>query len=142
MADEGGSFTLQVITPKDIVFEGVVQAVNVPGFEGQFGVLPGHVPYIAALRPGLLSFEHEGEAKSYVLGHGFAEVGEDTVRLMTARYEDVGSVDIEAVTKQMQGHEKVMLEKEPNDPAYLDARAHQEMCVALLQSAADQGGKS
>ncbi len=135
MADEGGAFQLEVITPSATVFEGEVQAVTAPGFLGQFGVLPGHVPYITAMRPGLLTFEHGGEIHRFVLGHGFAEVGEGSLRLLTERYEDAAGIDVEAATREMQAAEQVMLERQPNDPEYLDAKATQERQVARLIAA-------
>jgi len=135
MTDEGGSFDLVVITPERTVFDGVVHAVTAPGFLGQFGVLPGHVPYISAIKPGLLSFVHDGRTHRYVLGHGFAEVGTDKVQLLTERYEDAATIDVADATARMQAAEKVMLEKEPSDPEYLDARAAQEMNCARVIAA-------
>ena len=135
MADEDGSFDLVVTTPALTVFEGVVHAVTVPGFLGQFGVLPGHIPYISAMKPGLLTFEHGGKTHRYVLGHGFAEVGTDKVQLLTERYEDTANIDVAEATARMQAAEKVMLEKEPSDPEYLDARAVQEMHCARIIAA-------
>ena len=132
MADEGGSFQLVVITPQRTVFDGVVQGVTAPGFLGQFGVLPGHIPYITAMKPGLLTFDHEGQTHRYVLGHGFAEVGTERVQLLTERYEEAASIDVADATAQMQAAEKVMLEKEPSDPEYLDARASQEIHSARV----------
>jgi F-type H+-transporting ATPase subunit epsilon len=66
---------VQVIMPEKILFSGNASMVVAPGVEGDFGVLPGHAPFISALRPGTIVIDAEsGEQKSFAIAGGFAEV--------------------------------------------------------------------
>lgn len=68
------TFNLDLVTPDKVLFAGPVDQVDVPGVEGDFGVLAGHAPLVAMLKPGMLTV-HEGGKKHYVVVMGgFAEV--------------------------------------------------------------------
>jgi F-type H+-transporting ATPase subunit epsilon len=69
------SFHLDLVSPEKLLFSGEVEQVDVPGSEGDFGVLAGHAPLIATLRPGILTIYREGGALKVVVNGGFAEVG-------------------------------------------------------------------
>jgi F-type H+-transporting ATPase subunit epsilon len=64
----------ELVSPEKLVFSGEVEQVDLPGVEGDFGVLAGHAPFVTTLRPGILTVHGAGgEQKIVVLG-GFAEV--------------------------------------------------------------------
>ena len=67
------TFHFELASPERLVFSGEVEHVVVPGSEGDFGVLAGHAPLVAMLRPGVLSILGAGERRFVVRG-GFAEV--------------------------------------------------------------------
>ncbi|MDX2028749.1 MAG: ATP synthase F1 subunit epsilon [Alphaproteobacteria bacterium] len=71
------SFQFELVSPEALLVNKQVALVTVPGGEGDFGVLAGHAPLIASVRPGIIEvFEQEGSAASdriFVAG-GFAEV--------------------------------------------------------------------
>src|SRR5215203_4149504 len=68
------SFKFDLVSPERLLFAGQVEQVDVPGSEGDFGVLAGHAPMVTSLRPGILTIKRDGgEMKVVVLG-GFAEV--------------------------------------------------------------------
>jgi F-type H+-transporting ATPase subunit epsilon len=69
------SFHLDLVSPEKLLFSGEVEQVDVPGSEGDFGVLADHAPLIATLRPGILTVYREGGALRVVVNGGFAEVG-------------------------------------------------------------------
>lgn len=68
------SFHLDLVSPEKLLFSGEVEQVDVPGSEGDFGVLAGHAPLIATLRPGILTVYREGGSIRVVVNGGFAEV--------------------------------------------------------------------
>ena len=67
------TFHFELASPERLVFSGEVEHVVVPGSEGDFGVLAGHAPLVAMLRPGVLTILGVGE-KRFVVRGGFAEV--------------------------------------------------------------------
>ncbi len=67
------TFHFELVSPEALLFSGDVEQVDVPGSEGDFGVLPGHAPLIAMLRPGILTIVQGGERRQVVVLGGFAE---------------------------------------------------------------------
>jgi F-type H+-transporting ATPase subunit epsilon len=68
------TFHFELVSPEKLVFSGEVTQVDVPGAEGDFGVLAGHAPLVATLRPGLLTVHGGDGEETYVVLGGFAEV--------------------------------------------------------------------
>ena len=124
MADK---LRLKVITPDSLVFDGEVEEIVVPGELGEFGVLPGHVPFLSALFPGRLRFRAEGSGETVFIVHGgLADVKDDTVSVLTdlaERPEDVdvaaARADIEAVSREIDGLQD---EEGPAERAQLERR--------------------
>src|SRR6266566_2392736 len=69
------TFHFDLVSPEKLLFSGEVDQVDVPGIEGEFGVLAGHAPLVTTLRPGILVIHGEGGALRVVVNGGFAEVG-------------------------------------------------------------------
>jgi F-type H+-transporting ATPase subunit epsilon len=68
------TFQFDLVSPEKLLLSGQVDQVDVPGSEGYFGVLAGHAPLVAALRPGILTIMRNGEEIKIVILGGFAEV--------------------------------------------------------------------
>jgi F-type H+-transporting ATPase subunit epsilon len=70
------TFHFDLVSPEKLLFSGEVTQVDIPGAEGDFGVLAGHAPIVTTLRPGILVIHGEaGEQLRVVVNGGFAEVG-------------------------------------------------------------------
>src|SRR5215475_10425993 len=67
-------FHFDLVSPAKLLFSGAVDQVDIPGAEGDFGVLAGHAPLIASLRPGVLVVRREAGAVRFAVYGGFAEV--------------------------------------------------------------------
>ncbi len=84
---------LKVITPLALVIDEQVELVEGPGELGEFGILPGHVPFVTTLNPGFLKYKQGSETRSLIIHGGLAEVSEDDVRVLTDSTEDPSTVD-------------------------------------------------
>jgi F-type H+-transporting ATPase subunit epsilon len=71
------TFHFDLVSPEKLLFSGEVDQVDVPGSEGDFGVLAGHAPTVSALRPGIMTVYVGGQAQRMVVLGGFAEVSAD-----------------------------------------------------------------
>ena len=71
------TFHFDLVSPEKLLFSGEVDQVDVPGTEGDFGVLAGHAPLVSALRPGIMIVTVNGQAQRMVVLGGFAEVSAD-----------------------------------------------------------------
>ncbi len=68
------SFHFDLVSPEKIAFSGEVDQVDIPGVEGDFGVLAGHAPVVAAIRPGILTGTTGGSQQKIIVLGGLAEV--------------------------------------------------------------------
>jgi F-type H+-transporting ATPase subunit epsilon len=69
------TFHFDLVSPEKLLFSGEVNQVDMPGTEGDLGVLAGHAPLVTTLRPGILVIYEGGGALRVVVNGGFAEVG-------------------------------------------------------------------
>ena len=86
MATTDAQLTLEVATPLGLALSTHVASVQAPSVEGEFGVLPGHLPFLAALKHGVLSYVEDGERKFAAVGSGFVEAGPRSVLLITNHF--------------------------------------------------------
>ncbi len=68
------TFHFDLVSPERLLISGEVEQVDVPGAEGDFGVLAGHAPFVTTLRPGILTIKRNGGVEKVVIFGGFAEV--------------------------------------------------------------------
>ena len=83
----------ELVSPEKLVFSGEVNQVDVPGAEGDFGVLEGHAPTVATLRPGILTVHAAGGSQRIVVLGGFAEVSASGLTVLAEVAEDAASID-------------------------------------------------
>jgi F-type H+-transporting ATPase subunit epsilon len=69
------TFHFDLVSPEKLLFSGDVTQVDLPGTEGDMGVLAQHAPLVTALRPGILVIHGDSGALRVVVNGGFAEVG-------------------------------------------------------------------
>ena len=84
---------LEVVTPERKVFEADVERVEVPGLDGELGILPGHTELVSLLKPaGLLTYHIGNETGEMAISDGFVEVSADRVTVLAnkaTRPEDI-----------------------------------------------------
>jgi len=85
--------TLSIVTPEKLVVNDEVDQVNVPGSEGDLGILYDHSPIITNLRPGPLSYEKDNETTSLVVSGGYLEVTNNRVIILAETAEFLHEVD-------------------------------------------------
>jgi F-type H+-transporting ATPase subunit epsilon len=68
------TFHFDLVSPEKLLFSGEVEQVDVPGAEGDFGVLAGHAPFVTTVRPGILTLYGQDGPLKVVVNGGFAEV--------------------------------------------------------------------
>jgi F-type H+-transporting ATPase subunit epsilon len=99
------TFHFELVSPEKIAFSGEVDQVDVPGAEGDFGVLAGHAPLIALIRPGIMTVTAGGEQTQFVVLGGFAEVGPDGLTVLAdvaTTLDDLDRVSLQQQIAQME----------------------------------------
>src|SRR6202171_4695410 len=98
MADK---IQLEIVTPRGRALTTLVDEVTAPSIDGEFGVLPGHLPLLAALRTGIVTYRQGGETKRCAVGTGFAEAGPDKLGILTNEYAERPQIDPVLVRKEL-----------------------------------------
>jgi F-type H+-transporting ATPase subunit epsilon len=70
-----GELHLEFVSPERVLFSGDVDQVDLPGTEGDMGILAGHAPLVTTLRPGIVTIMNGNTKVPVVVIGGFAEVG-------------------------------------------------------------------
>ncbi len=112
---------LEIVTPHGSVFSGEADEVTAPGSEGEFGVLPGHAPYITTLRAGLLTCKSGSETMHFFVSWGYAEVGPEKVSILADSAERAEEIDIERAQEARRRAEERMKMEEDVDFARAEA---------------------
>jgi F-type H+-transporting ATPase subunit epsilon len=103
----------ELVSPEKLVFSGEVEQVDLPGVEGDFGVLAGHAPFVTTLRPGILTVHGAGgEQKIVVLG-GFAEVSAGGLTVLADVAEAIEDIDRGLITTRIGELEQRIEKMEP-----------------------------
>jgi F-type H+-transporting ATPase subunit epsilon len=92
---------LEIVTPKGRALDVQVDEVTAPSVSGEFGVMPGHLPLLAALKTGLVTYRVGSDTKKVAVGPGFAEAGANKVAILTDEYCERESVDPVVVRKDL-----------------------------------------
>ena len=128
---------LELVTPERLVLSEEVDEVVLPGFEGEFGVLPGHTQFLAILNIGIMRYRKGSETRTLALGGGFAEVTPERVVVMADTAEPADEIDMERAQRARDRAEAALKTLSLDDEAY--AKAYAELQRALVRMAAGGG---
>jgi F-type H+-transporting ATPase subunit epsilon len=93
--------TLEVVTPERLEVSAQVAEISAPSVDGEFGVLPGHVDLLAALKPGIVTYKEENRIKYAAVAQGYAEVRADRVVLLVEQWVTPDEVDVDDVRDEL-----------------------------------------
>jgi len=123
---------LEVVTPARVVLRRDVDMVVLPGSEGEFGVLLGHIAFLSGILPGELRYT-DGTEKGYVsLSSGFAEVFENKVSVLVDAAEKAGDIDLERAKEAFE-RAKERLKRDRSDKEIDFLRAEGAMRRAMVR---------
>ena len=108
------TFHFELVSPEQVAFSGEVDQVDVPGVEGDFGVLAGHAPTVATLKPGVMTVYAPGGTQRFVVFGGFAEVSSSGMTVLAEVATPHAEVDRMAITDQIRQLEESR-DKLPHD---------------------------
>ena len=125
MADE---LKLEIVTPEQMTFRGVVEEVTIPGTEGQFGVLKGHAALLSSVDIGELSFTQDHKKTYYAVNTGYAEVTGSKVTVLVETAERFDLIDRERAKRAREQAEEKLAKLSREDVEFEKAR------LALLRA--------
>ena len=99
---------LEIVTPERLAYSGEVDAVVLPGSEGELGVLPHHAPLVSTLGVGELRYRKGGEEESFAIVGGFLQVRPDRVVVMAETADMASEIDLEKAQQAKRDAEKAI----------------------------------
>lgn len=133
---------LELVSPEKLLLSEAVDMVVVPGQEGDFGVLPGHAPFISSVRSGVMDVYRSGqiEKRIFVAG-GFAEVTPARCTVLAEEAVPLGEIDRASVQDRVQRTELQIADADLTELERKAARDSLEIAQAML-SALDRHGQA
>lgn len=127
----------ELITPEKVAISEEIYEAVLPTEKGQIGVLPGHMPLITLLVPGIISLRRQQNDTPDKMEHlatsgGFVQIGNNVVKVMADSAERADELD-EAKIEAARAEAQRMAHAAKDDVAYADAVAHLETELARLK---------
>ena len=135
-----GKIRLEVVTPDGAALDDDVDEFTSPSAQGQFGVLPGHLPLLAALRTGIVTYRKGTQSVSFAVGSGLVEVADDRAILLTDKLHHKDDIDVVSVRMQLKEVEEKLeaWEGKPGTPEHYVAIGEEQWLAVLLELFGDQ----
>jgi F-type H+-transporting ATPase subunit epsilon len=109
------TFHFDLVSPEKLAFSGEVDQVDVPGWEGDFGVLAGHAPVVAAVRPGILTVISGGTRTKIIVLGGVAEVSDDRLTVLADVATSIDELDRAQFADKIAEMQEKLAEKEGSE---------------------------
>jgi len=99
---------LEIVTPERLAYSDTVDSVQLPGIEGELGVLPHHAPLVSMLGVGELRIRKSGEVESFAIVGGFLQVRPDRVVVMAETADMASEIDLERALEARREAERAL----------------------------------
>jgi len=109
------TFHFDLVSPEKIAFSGEVDQVDIPGTEGDFGVLAGHASVIAGVRPGIITVTAGGQREKIIVLGGIAEISEKGLTVLTLVATSIAELDQRQFADEVSEMEAKLAEKEGSE---------------------------
>ncbi|MFL5675193.1 MAG: F0F1 ATP synthase subunit epsilon [Chloroflexota bacterium] len=123
---------LEIVTPERLAYSDTVDSVQLPGSEGELGVLPHHAPLVSMLGVGELRIRKGGAEESFAIAGGFLQVRPDRVVVMAETADLASEIDLEKAQEARREAERTLETAGPSDAGDL-AAARAQLQQALLR---------
>ncbi len=126
---------LEVITPERRVLSEAVDAVQVPGANGELGILPGHTPLISQINSGVLSYTQGAASERLHVAGGFVEVSNDRVTVLADVAERPAEIDAARARAARERYERQLSSFSGDAAEFEEGRMGLERATTRLQLA-------
>ncbi|HEV8244403.1 MAG TPA: ATP synthase F1 subunit epsilon [Polyangiaceae bacterium] len=125
---------LEIVTPEGLKLAESVQELTAPSVEGEFGVLPSHIPMLAALTTGIVSYTKDGKTVRVAVGPGFFEFADDRAVVLTDKFIAKDDIDPVRVRLELKEVDQALDEfhGEPSSPEYAELVGRELWAAAQL----------
>ena len=138
MAD---NFTLEIVSPTQVLFSGEVETVTAPAVNGEFGVLVGHTEYLTILRPGEVRYVTGGKTVSMVVSSGYSEVGPKKTSILVDSATLTDDIDLVGAQAELKEASAALDKMPEDDPLYRETQEKRDLAYAKIEVAGKPKGR-
>jgi F-type H+-transporting ATPase subunit epsilon len=124
---------LELITPQRKVVSEEVDEITATGTLGEFGVLPGHAPFLTSLKIGELSYKQGGTVYHLAVNAGYFEVVNDVVTVLVDTSERAEEIDLERAKRAHARAEEELKRLSQEDMEYKAMEAALQRALIRMQ---------
>ncbi|MBN9597811.1 MAG: F0F1 ATP synthase subunit epsilon [Afipia sp.] len=106
------TFHFDLVSPEKIAFSGEVEQVDIPGVDGDLGVMAGHAPLVATIRPGIMTVTVGGKHEKIIVLGGLAEISDKGLTVLADTATSLQDLDREAFAGKISEMEEGLKEEE------------------------------
>ncbi len=125
---------LEIITPDQTVYEGEADSVTLQASDGEITVLPGHIPLLTTLAPGVAIIHHGDTEHLFALSGGTVEIDGKSVRVLARTADAAEGLEEEAIEKAKSAAEKLVSERRYDAEGFAEATAILDRELARLRT--------
>lgn len=131
--------TLEVATPLGLVLRTEAESVAAPSVHGEFGVFAGHLPILAALKPGVIKYRVAGKNHVAAVGAGFVEGGPTKMLLLCDVFAQPADIDEASVKEELSEAEQALVRfsERYEGTQYEELQRKIDWCHARLEARAE-----
>ena len=126
---------LEILTPDSKVLDMEVDEVTATGKIGEFGVLPGHAPFLTSLRIGELAYKNNGISEHMALNWGYFEIQDDRIIVLVETAEASDEIDLERAKAALGRAEEALKKLTAEDKQFKVYEAALERALIRVQVA-------
>ena len=133
------TFLMSLVSPDKQLFAEEVEQVDLPGTEGDFGVLAGHAPIVALLRPGVVTVMGGNNRERFVVFGGLAEFSNEQLTVLAESASALAEFDVAELKMRIEEMQKGLTEKsvgEELDQALALLDHYKSLDISLSQTTA------
>jgi F-type H+-transporting ATPase subunit epsilon len=134
------SLHFEFVSPERVLFSGEVDQVDLPGAEGDMGILPLHAPMVTVLRPGIVTIFNQGKREDVVVVGGFAEMSPAGLTILADRAGARDEFDLTELAADIKDTEEDIADTK--DDAQRDKLTRHLEQLKALQAALGAGSQS
>jgi F-type H+-transporting ATPase subunit epsilon len=136
MADD---LALEVAIPSGVAYSLMCEWVTAPSVYGEFGVLSGHLPLLAAMKCGVLKARTEGRERAVAVGPGFVSASPHKVEVLSDLFARPEDIDVAEVKEELVAAEEALKGSgaDPRSPEYKELQRDVEWAIARLDAVAE-----
>jgi len=123
---------IDIVTPEKKVFDGMATEIRIPGWLGEFDVLPGHDLFLSLVRGGLLTVSSGGLDHKFIVGRGFAEAGPEQVSILVDSATPIDEADLASAQADLDAAEAALANSAAESAEWLQAEEASELARARL----------